>query len=139
MNNKKNSELILKILISAILIIGLTVGCGLLLKKYSSISDGIIYVQVVDKEGKLAIDDEWEFFEGDTALSVLQEHYEIRSDDSWGSTFIYDIDDIKTDGNQYFLSLYVNDEMSMVGIDLVELVDGVVIKFEVTLNEYYEE
>ncbi|MBQ8293092.1 MAG: DUF4430 domain-containing protein [Bacilli bacterium] len=125
-------ELLIKIVVSIVLIVGLTIGVGFLLKEYVSFSDGTMYVQVVDKDGKMVIDDKWGFNEGDTALGILQEHYEIRSDDSWGMTFIYDIDDVKTDGYEYFFTLYVNDEMSMVGIDQVELVDGVIIKFEVT-------
>lgn len=135
-NNKL--EFVLKLVITTILIVGLAIGCGLLLRKYTSNVDGTISIQVVDQDGKLVINDKWDFNEGDTALGILKEHYEIRSDDSWGSTFIYDIDDVKTDGNQYFLALYVNDEMSVVGIDLIEPVDGMVIKFEVTVNEYYE-
>lgn len=139
MNKNAKLELILKTIITIVLIVGLAVGCGLLLRKYTSKAEGTVYIQVINQDGKLVIDDKWSFNEGDTVLGVLQEHYEIRSDDSWGSTFVYDINDVKTDGDQYFLSLYVNDEMSIVGIDLVELVDGVIIKFEVTQNEYYEE
>ncbi len=136
-NNK--TEFVLKLIITVVLIVGLAIGSGLLLRKYISNTDGTMTIQVIDQNGELVINDKWKFSEGDTALGILKEHYTIRSNESFGMTIIYDINDVKTDGNHYFLALYNNDEMSMVGIDSIKLVDGIVLKFEVTLNTYYEE
>lgn len=139
MLKSNKTEFILKTIITVILIVGLAIGGGLFLRKYISNGDGTMTIQVVDQDGKLVINDKWKFNDGDTALGILKEHYVIRSNESFGMTIIYDINDVKTDGNHYFLALYNNDEMSMVGIDSIKLVDGIVLKFEVTLNIYYEE
>ena len=132
-------ELILKLVVTFIGIVVVALVGIFLLKENASETKGNIIVEVIDLKGEKVIDDKISFKEGDTLLGLLKEHYELRSDDSYGSTFIYDIDDVKT-GNDTFLGIYVNNEMSMVGVDLIELQDGLIVSFRVTIIDYdYEE
>lgn len=132
-------ELILKLVVTFIGIVVVALVGVFLLKENASETKGNIIVEVIDLKGEKVIDDKISFKEGDTLLGLLKEHYELRSDDSYGSTFIYDIDDVKT-GNDTFLGIYVNNEMSMVGVDLIELQDGLIVSFRVTIIDYdYEE
>ena len=132
-------ELILKLVVTFIGIVVVALVGVFLLKENTSETKGDIIVEVIDLNGEKVINDKITFKEGDTLLGLLKEHYELRSDDSYGSTFIYDIDDVKT-GNDTFLGIYVNNEMSMVGVDLIELQDGLIVSFRVTIIDYdYEE
>ena len=132
-------ELILKLVVTFIGIVVVALVGIFLLRENASETKGNITVEVIDLNGEKVIDDKIPFKEGDTLLCLLKENYELRSDDSYGSTFIYDIDDVKT-GNDTFLGIYVNNEMSMVGVDLIELQDGLIVSFRVTIIDYdYEE
>ena len=132
-------ELIFKIVVTVIGIVVVALVGIFLLRENTSDTKGDITIEVINLNGEKVINDEISFKEGDTLLGLLKENYELRSDDSYGSTFIYDIDDVKT-GNDTFLGIYVNDEMSMVGVDLIELEDGLIVSFRVTIIDYdYEE
>ena len=132
-------ELIIKIAVTLVsLIIVLLVGV-FLLKGSVSKTKGIVTIEVVDINNQIVISDNINFKEGDTLVQLLKDNYELRIDDSYGFTFIYDINEVKT-GHDDFLAIYVNNEKSMVGVDQIELVDGSVISFRVTLIDYdYEE
>jgi hypothetical protein len=132
-------ELILKLVVTFIGIVVVALVGIFLLRENISETKGNITIEVIDLNGEKVIDDKIPFKEGDTLLGLLKENYELRSDDSYGSTFIYDIDDVKM-GNDTFLGIYVNNEMSMVGVDLIELQDGLIVSFRVTIIDYdYEE
>jgi hypothetical protein len=132
-------ELILKLVVTFIGIVVVALVGIFLLRENTSETKGNITIEVIDLNGEKVINDKISFKEGDTLLGLLKENYELRSDDSYGSTFIYDIDDVKT-GNDTFLGIYVNNEMSMVGVDLIELQDGLIVSFIVTIIDYdYEE
>jgi hypothetical protein len=132
-------ELIFKIVVTFIGIVVVALVGIFLLRDNTSDTKGDITIEVINLNGEKVINDKISFKEGDTLLGLLKENYELRSDDSYGSTFIYDIDDVKT-GNDTFLGIYVNDEMSMVGVDLIELEDGLIVSFRVTIIDYdYEE
>lgn len=132
-------ELVFKIVVTFIGIVVVALVGIFLLRENTSETKGNITIEVIDLNGEKVINDKISFKEGDTLLGLLKENYELRSDDSYGSTFIYDIDDVKT-GNDTFLGIYVNDEMSMVGVDLIELEDGLIVSFRVTIIDYdYEE
>ena len=128
-------ELIVKVVVTFVsLIIVLLVG-AFLLKGNVSNTNGTITIEVIDINKQVVISDNINFKEGDTLLQLLADNYELRIDNSYGFTCIYDINDVKT-GNDTFLEIYVNNEMSMVGVDQIELVDGSVISFRVTLFDY---
>ena len=132
-------ELVFKIVVTFIGIVVVALVGIFLLRDNTSETKGDITIEVINLNGEKVINDKISFKEGDTLLGLLKENYELRSDDSYGSTFIYDIDDVKT-GNDTFLGIYVNDEMSMVGVDLIELEDGLIVSFRVTIIDYdYEE
>lgn len=132
-------ELIIKIILTIIVLIIVSLVSIFLLKTKESTTKGIVIIEVIELNNEKVIYDEIPFKEGDTLLGLLKANYTLRSDDSYGSTFLYDINDVKT-GNDTFLGIYVNGEMSMVGVDLIELVDGLIVSFRVTLIDYnYEE
>lgn len=132
-------ELMLKIILTIIVLIIVSLVSIFLLKTKESTTKGIVIIEVIELNNEKVIYDEIPFKEGDTLLGLLKANYTLRSDDSYGSTFLYDINDVKT-GNDTFLGIYVNGEMSMVGVDLIELSDGLVVSFRVTLIDYnYEE
>ena len=132
-------ELVFKIVVTFIGIVVVALVGIFLLRDNTSDTKGDITIEVINLNGEKVINDKISFKEGDTLLGLLKENYELRSDDSYGSTFIYDIDEVKT-GNDTFLGIYVNDEMSMVGVDLIELEDGLIVSFRVTIIDYdYEE
>lgn len=132
-------ELIIKIILTIIVLIIVSLVSIFLLKTKESTTKGIVIIEVIELNNEKVIYDEIPFKEGDTLLGLLKANYTLRSDDSYGSTFLYDINDVKT-GNDTFLGIYVNGEMSMVGVDLIELSDGLVVSFRVTLIDYnYEE
>ena len=132
-------ELIFKIVVTFIGIVVVALVGIFLLRDNTSDTKGDITIEVINLNGEKVINDKISFKEGDTLLGLLKENYELISDDSYGSTFIYDIDEVKT-GNDTFLGIYVNDEMSMVGVDLIELEDGLIVSFRVTIIDYdYEE
>lgn len=132
-------ELMLKIILTIIVLIIVSFVSIFLLKTKESTAKGIVIIEVIELNNEKVIYDEIPFKEGDTLLGLLKANYTLRSDDSYGSTFLYDINDVKT-GNDTFLGIYVNGEMSMVGVDLIELSDGLVVSFRVTLIDYnYEE
>lgn len=132
-------ELITKIILTIIVLIIVSLVSIFLLKTKESTTKGIVIIEVIELNNEKVIYDEIPFKEGDTLLGLLKANYTLRSDDSYGSTFLYDINDVKT-GNDTFLGIYVNGEMSMVGVDLIELSDGLVVSFRVTLIDYnYEE
>lgn len=132
-------ELIIKIIITIVsLIIVLFVGIFILRESVST-TNGECIIEVIDINNQKVINDRISFKEGDSLLQLLNNNYELRIDDSYGSTFIYDIDEVKTGGDT-FLAIYVNNEMSMFGVDQIELTDGLIISFRVTMVDYsYEE
>lgn len=132
-------ELIIKIIITIVsLIIVLFVGIFILRESVST-TNGECIIEVIDINNQKVINDRISFKEGDSLLQLLNNNYELRIDDSYGSTFIYDIDEVKTGGDT-FLAIYVNNEMSMFGVDQIELTDGLIISFRVTMIDYsYEE
>lgn len=132
-------ELIIKIIITIVsLIIVVFVGIFILRESVST-TNGECIIEVIDINNQKVINDRISFKEGDSLLQLLNNNYELRIDDSYGSTFIYDIDEVKTGGDT-FLAIYVNNEMSMFGVDQIELTDGLIISFRVTMIDYsYEE
>ncbi len=125
-------DLIIKIVVSIIIIIGSIFVVRFLLSEKETSDNGTITFQVIDKNETMVINDKLTFKKGDTTFKILNEHYNIRSSNDYGSTFIYDIEDVKTDGFEYFFTLYVNGEMSMYGIDQIELTDGMILCVKVT-------
>lgn len=125
--------------IAALLIVA---GLFLLFQNRGADYDGEITIIVHD--GLEVVSEETFLFrEGDTLLEILDEHFNLvcanasykPSDECrdllLGSPVILEINDIKTDWTDNYFAIYVNNVYSNFGIDMISLIDGDIIKFEV--------
>ena len=136
----------MKIVVSLLVLIAMT-GLWLFVQSLNPYSDGddegTIVIRLIDHEGLIVLEDEHSFGEGDTLLSLLEKHYEIRTAKQALGTIILDFESVKTDFFEAFIYihiegiLYVNGEpkemtgkMLSLGIDSIPLIDGNVYVFE---------
>ncbi len=123
-------KLILPIALSIIGVAILTI-CVLLLKDtFVSKSDGTIQIVLVDIEGNTVSDKKIDFNEGDKLVDLLNHNYKnVVITDS----MIMSIEDFTTASDwSEFILIYVDDEMSMVGVLDIEFTDGTKISFVMT-------
>ena len=129
MNKKK---LILSSVLSVILL-GILVLCVYLIKdKFKSDTDGEIQIVIIDLDKNIISDQKISFKNGDTLDKLLQDNYDnvVITDG-----MIMSIDNFTTASDwSYFISIYVNDEMSTVGLLDIEFTNGTKISF--VLTEY---
>lgn len=120
MNNKKGKEP--KIVISIIAII-LLVTCGYLVTKKTSMKgEGHIIVEVIDLNGSKIKEKELDYNSGDDIISLIQSNFDNVKFDG---NMIMNIESIVTpDDWSTFISVYLNDEMSMVGLKEIKFSDG---------------
>ena len=127
MNKKK---LILSSVLSVILL-GVLVVCVYLIKdKFSSDTDGEIQIVLIDLENKVISDEMISFKTGDTLDKLLMENYDnvVITDG-----MLMSIESFTTANDwSYFISIYVNDEMSMVGLLDIEFTNQTKISFVMT-------
>ena len=125
-----------KILVVIFLLV-LLIGGFFLIKNVSvADSDGVITIEVIDKEENVLKVKEIEFRKGDTLVKLLEKNFDnvVFNSTSYGNLLLC-IESIETDFTTSYISIYVNDESSMVGIDGIELIDGIKISLiEVILS-----
>ena len=127
MNKKK---LILSIGLSMLAVAIIALCYILIAKPFSSKCDGVITVEYVSVEGEILKSKEIEFFEGDTMDVLLKENF---NNVSFDNGMIMTIEDYVTPSDWHtFISVYVNDEMSMVGLLEVQFEDGTKISLKIT-------
>ena len=88
---------------------------------------------------------EFEFTNEDTLFNILEENYEVGCANSsfqlsdvcekgmFSSRIILEIDTLKTDWRNSYISIYENGEYSVHGIDDISLNDGDIFEFEFKL------
>lgn len=125
-----------KILISCVALV-LIIGSFLALS-YFNFSDieGTISITVKDEIGDTISNKEFDFTSEDTLFSILDENYELGCANSsfqlsdvcekgmFTSRIILEIDTLKTDWRNSYISIYENGEYSVLGIDDISLNDG---------------
>ena len=127
MNKKK---LILSIGLSVLAVAIIALCYVLIAKPFASKCDGVITVEYVSVEGEILKSKEIEFFEGDTMDVLLKENF---NNVSFENGMIMTIEDYVTPSDWHtFISVYVNDEMSMVGLLEVQFEDGTKISLKIT-------
>ena len=128
--NKKN--LVLKVVLSVVcvVILGLVIYFGS--KAFASKSDGQIQVVYVDVKGNTISDEFIKFNEGDTLDKLLQDNYDnVTIENGMLMTF----EDYVTPADwSSYICIYVNDEMSMVGILEIEFENNT--KISLVITEY---
>lgn len=127
MNNKY-----LKTALTIIAVLVLIVGGLFLRNQFSSQGQGHITVELIDLNGKKLIEKEISFSEGDQLLTLLESNFD---NVKFENGMLLNIEDYETpDDWSTFLSIYVDDEMSMVGVPEIQYKDGT--KISLIITEY---
>ena len=124
MNKKK---LILTSVLSVISLAVIILCYILIAKPFATKADGEIQIVLVDLDGTVLSDKQIEFNVGDTLEQLLKENYEnvVITDG-----MIMSIETFTTPSDwATFISIYVDDEMSMVGLLDIQFEDGTKISF----------
>lgn len=123
-------KIIFKVIISIIALAVLGTAIYFVTKAFEPKSDGTIVVEVIDLDGQTIKSKEIEFVVGDELTVLIQENFaNVTYDDG----MIVSIENYTTPSDwSTFLSLYVDDEMSMVGLAQVEFKDGTIISLRIT-------
>ncbi len=122
---------ILIMIVSTVIAIGVIIGSYVLIAKpFEAKYDGNITVEVLDLEGNTIKSKEIGFIEGDTLVSLVEANFDnVLIKDG----MIMNIEDYETPSDwSTFLSIYVDNEMSMVGILDIVFKDGTIISFRIT-------
>lgn len=123
----KKVKLILSIVLGAVAFVGLVFLIIFITKPFEPKSDGTISVIVEDINGNVLTQKDIEFFEGDTIDKLLTSNFEnVVIKDG----MIMSIDALTTPSDwKTFICIYVDGEMSPVGLLEIEFCDGTEIKF----------
>ena len=123
-------KIFLKIILSVIAL-GIIVLCVFLLKdSFKPAYDGVINVEVVGVDGSLIKEKEISFIEGDLLVDLVNNNF---NNLVYENGMIMAIEEYTTPADwSTFLSIYVDDEMSMVGISDIVFKDGTKISFIIT-------
>lgn len=130
--NDYKKKLIIKIVLSVVCVAVIMFIAIAARNAFVSKADGEIQVVYVDIEGNTISEKQIEFKEGDTLIKLLQDNFKnVTLNDGMIMTFEDFV--TPTDWSQ-FISIYVNDEMSMVGILDIKFEDGT--KISLVITEY---
>ena len=130
--NDYKKKLIIKIVLSVVCVAVIMLIAIAARNAFVSKADGEIQVVYVDVEGNTISEKQIEFKEGDTLIGLLQDNFKnVTLNDGMIMTFEDFV--TPTDWSQ-FITIYVNDEMSMVGILDIKFEDGT--KISLVITEY---
>ena len=127
---KKN--FILKSILSVVAL-GVIVLCVVLLhNSFKPDYDGIVTVEVIDLDGSIIKKKEIDFKENDQLMNLIENNF---NNVTYQNGMIMSIEDYNTPSDwSTFLSIYVDDEMSMVGLADIVFIDGT--KISLIITEY---
>lgn len=106
--------------------------------------EGSVTITLVDEIGDIVSNSEYDFTSEDSLFDLLNDNFELGCADSsfhlssecddvnlfFSSRVLMKIDSIETDWMNTYISIYENDEYSLLGIDNITLNDGDVFVFE---------
>lgn len=119
-----------KIVLTIVALVVLVLGGMIFSKTFSSASDGSITVELIELDGSLKSSKEIEFEIGDQLLTLIEENYENVVVENG---MIMSIDTFTTASDwSTFISIDVNGEASMVGLNEIKYEDGMIISFKMT-------
>lgn len=126
-----NKRKLLITIASSIIALALIVVCIILITKpFNAKYDGEITVEVVALDGEVIQSKEIGFSAGEELISLVEENFDNVLIENG---MIMSIEDYVTPSDwSTFLSIYVDNEMSMVGIADIEFSDGTIISFRIT-------
>ena len=129
-------NILIKIIVTAVLII---IGTAAILiikhidkERTVAKAQGTITIELVDLDNNKT-NKEFKYYEGDTLWSIIEKNYEVNYATTQYGVFLYDIDNIKTDGIHTYIAIYLDDVYSSRGISYIELKDGLVISLRETV------
>ena len=125
-------KLILKIILS-IVALGVIILCVVLLRNsFKPSYDGKLTIEVVGLDGVVIKEKEVEFNTNDALMDLIKDNFE---NVTYQNGMIMSIENYQTPIDfQTFLSVYVDDKMSEVGLSEVKFVDGT--KISLIITEY---
>ena len=124
-----------KIVLTIAALVVLVLGGMAFSKTFSSTSDGSITVELVELDGSIKSSKEIEFNEGDQLLTLLEENYD---NVLFENGMLMSIDTFTTASDwSTFISIYVDDDMSMVGLAEIQYEDGT--KLSLIMTEFIYE
>ncbi len=120
-----------KVLVSVVAAVLLVAIGFVFLRPKAAVADGIVKIELCNYE-KICIEDDYDFYNGDTIADVLVKYFDAEIISSDMGRYIGDIEGYVSDGEQSngFIAFYVNDVSSLYGIDDVELYDGIKLSFK---------
>ncbi len=118
---------ILKIIVTIFAILLVVLALIMIREMSKTTKEGHITIVVEDILGHTIINDEVSYKVGERLIDIIDERYTIKFDST--RTFIYDINEIKTDAVETSIIIYVNGEMSNYGVADIQLHDGDIITF----------
>lgn len=128
MNNRKNR--ILTMILSLVGVIVFVIASVMVSRQFASKSDGQIQVQLIDLEGNITKEKEIEFDKGDTLQYLLEENFDNVVIENG---MLMSIENFITPLDwSTFISIYVDNEISPVGLLDIEFKDGTLISFVMT-------
>ena len=127
----------MKKIVVVILLLVAMIGTFFIIKNVNEAdSDGVIIVEVMDKDENVVKTKEIEFYIGDTLAELVKKNFDnvVINESNYGNLILC-IETVETDFTTSYTSINVNGEPSMVGMDQIELIDGITITFiEVVLS-----
>lgn len=125
---KKN--LIIKIILSVIALGVIILSVYLLKDSFKPSYDGAITVEVIALDSSIIKTKEIAFNEGDSLIDLISNNFD---NVTYDNGMIMSIEDFNTPSDwSKFLSIYVNDEMSNVGLADIVFTDGTKISLKIT-------
>ena len=132
MNNRKNR--ILTMILSLIGVIVFVVASVMVSRHFALKSEGQIQVKLIDLEGNITKEKEIEFDKGDTLQYLLEENFDNVVIENG---MLMSIENFTTPLDwSTFISIYVDNEISPVGLLDIEFKDGTLISFVMTEFSY---
>lgn len=130
----KKGKVILTSVLATIAICLIVVFSVLASKGYFSKYDGKITVEYVNIDGEVVETKDIKFITGDSLMDLVEDNFDNVTYDSGMIMSICDY--TSPDDWSTFICIYVDGEMSMVGIADIIFTDGTIISFRVTTNTW---
>ena len=119
-----------KIVLTIISLLVLVLGSLYLTNNFTSKTQGDVLIELIDIEGNISDSRQIEYQEGDTLVSLVESNYDNVLIENG---MLMTIEDFETASDwSTFISIYVNDEMSMVGINDIKFDDNTKVSFIMT-------
>jgi len=124
---KKN---IITISASIFVLVVITISSTIIANQYAAQSDGTIEVELVDLDNSIEEDKIIQFDNGDSLIFLLESNF---SNVDIENGMLMSIGTFTTASDwSTFISIYVDNEMSLVGIEDISFIDGTIISLKMT-------